>query len=157
MTKAEFQKLARRPVLLDGATGSNLLAAGMPRGGSTERWILQHPEVLAGLQRAYVEAGSQIVYTATFGGNRRAMALSGNTEEIGAFNRRLVEITQGAVEGRALVAGDLTTSGLVPDASEEYTYADALEARQARANGSVGQDADQVIEEMERILEGAEG
>ncbi|MCI9586604.1 MAG: homocysteine S-methyltransferase family protein [Oscillospiraceae bacterium] len=127
MTKAEFQKLARRPVLLDGATGSNLLAAGMPRGGSTERWILQHPEVLAGLQRAYVEAGSQIVYTATFGGNRRAMALSGNTEEIGAFNRRLVEITQGAVEGRALVAGDLTTSGLVPDASEEYTYADALE------------------------------
>jgi hypothetical protein len=37
------------------------------------------------------------------------------------------------------------------------TYADALEARQARANGSVGQDADQVIEEMERILEGAEG
>ena len=127
MTKAEFQKLARRPVLLDGATGSNLLAAGMPRGGSTERWILQHPEVLAGLQRAYVEAGSQIVYTATFGGNRRAMALSGNTEEIGAFNRRLVEITQRAVEGRALVAGDLTTSGLVPDASEEYTYADALE------------------------------
>lgn len=127
MTKTEFQNLTKHTVLLDGATGSNLLARGMPRGLPTERWVLQHPEVLTELQRAYVEAGSQIVYTPTFGANRRAMSLSGIAEEIGGFNRRLVEITRRAVEGRALVAGDLTTSGQVPDVSEEYTYADALE------------------------------
>ena len=127
MTKTEFQKLAVRPILLDGATGSNLLERGMPRGVPAEHWVLRHPEVLMELQRAYVEAGSEIVYTATFGANRRAMARSGITEEIGSLNRRLVEITRRAVGDRALVAGDLTTSGQVPDASEEYTYADALE------------------------------
>lgn len=127
MTRGEFDKLARRPILLDGATGSNLLERGMPRGVPTERWVLQHPEVLMELQRAYVEAGSRIVYTATFGANRQAMARSGISEDIGTLNRQLVELTRRAVEGRALVAGDLTTSGRVPDASEDYTYADALE------------------------------
>ena len=46
MTNEAFQALlARGPVLLDGATGSNLMARGMPRGGCTEQWVLEHPEV----------------------------------------------------------------------------------------------------------------
>ena len=62
MTREEFQKLTQDVVLLDGATGSNLMAAGMPRGICTEAWIMDHKEVLQNLQKAYVEAGSQIVY-----------------------------------------------------------------------------------------------
>ena len=62
MTKEEFQKLTQNVVLLDGATGSNLMAAGMPRGICTEAWIMDHKEILQNLQKAYVEAGSQIVY-----------------------------------------------------------------------------------------------
>ena len=46
MTKEEFQKLTQNVVLLDGATGSNLMAAGMPRGICTEAWIMDHKEVL---------------------------------------------------------------------------------------------------------------
>ena len=62
MTREEFQKLTQDVVLLDGATGSNLMAAGMPRGICTEAWIMEHKEVLLNLQKSYVEAGSQIVY-----------------------------------------------------------------------------------------------
>lgn len=63
MTREEFEQLAGAGViLLDGATGSNLTKAGMPKGVSTELWVLEHPDILANLQKAYVEAGSQIVY-----------------------------------------------------------------------------------------------
>lgn len=55
MTREEFQKLTQDVVLLDGATGSNLMAAGMPRGICTEAWIMEHKEVLQNLQKAYVE------------------------------------------------------------------------------------------------------
>ena len=68
MTREEFEQLAGAGViLLDGATGSNLTKAGMPKGVSTELWVLEHPDILANLQKAYVEAGSQIVYAPTFG------------------------------------------------------------------------------------------
>jgi len=55
MTKQEFQELTQNVVLLDGATGSNLMAAGMPKGVCTEEWVLAHKDVIQNLQRAYVE------------------------------------------------------------------------------------------------------
>ena len=54
MTKQEFQELAQNIVLLDGATGSNLMAAGMPKGVCTEEWVLAHKDVIQNLQRAYI-------------------------------------------------------------------------------------------------------
>ena len=74
MTKQEFQALTNKGVvLLDGATGSNLRKAGMPVGISSEQWVLENPQVLQNLQRAYVDAGSQIVYAPTFAANRISM------------------------------------------------------------------------------------
>ena len=62
MTREEWkERVKRKPVLLDGATGSNLLASGMPRGICTESWILDHKEVLIHLQREYQKAGSEIL------------------------------------------------------------------------------------------------
>ena len=67
MTKQEFQnRMAKGPLILDGATGSNLLKAGMPRGTCTEQWIVEHPDPLIQLQKAYVEAGSDVIYAPTF-------------------------------------------------------------------------------------------
>ena len=126
MTKSEFQKLTEQPLLLDGATGSNLLAAGMPRGVSPERWVLAHPEVLLRLQRSYVDAGSQVLYAPTFGANRAMMASRGDGGDLTVLNLDLVALSREAAGGRALVAGDVTTSGKVPDAAPDYTYADAL-------------------------------
>ena len=61
MTKNDFKDLTKNILLLDGATGSNLMAAGMPRGVCTETWVLQHRDVLQKLQKAYIDAGSQIM------------------------------------------------------------------------------------------------
>lgn len=112
MTKEQFGQLAQRQLLfLDGATGSNLQKAGMPVGVCPELWITQHPDILIKLQRAYVEAGTNIVYAPTFTANRiklKEFDLEGRIEEL---NHTLVAISREAVGGRALVAGDLTMTG----------------------------------------------
>ena len=100
-----------RPILLDGATGTNLMRAGLPAGACTEEWILSHGDVLIDLQRRYVEAGSEIVYAPTFGANRIKLAGYGLDGRVAEMNRRLVELSRAAVGDRALVAGDLTMTG----------------------------------------------
>lgn len=112
MTKEQFRQLAAgRFLFLDGATGSNLMQSGMPAGISTELWILEHAEVLASLQKAYVEAGSSIVYAPTFSANRIKLSEFGLEDRVRELNLSLVEITRKAVGDRALVAGDLTMTG----------------------------------------------
>ena len=126
MTKEEFILLTKKAVLLDGATGSNLMAAGMPRGICTEQWVLEHPEVLLRLQEAYVEAGSQIIYAPTFGGNRKNLASHGLEKNIADINHRLVSLSQQASRGRALIAGDITTLGMLSPAGP-LSYEEAFE------------------------------
>lgn len=127
MTKEEFRELAKRPVILDGATGSNMIKAGMPRGICAETWILEHPQAMIDLQRGYVEAGSQIVLAPTFGANRIALAMHGLSEMQKEYNRRLIALSKEAVEGRAFVAGDVSTGGRILGSSDEATYEEALE------------------------------
>jgi 5-methyltetrahydrofolate--homocysteine methyltransferase len=109
LTKQEFQeKIASGLRFLDGATGSNLRAMGMPKGCSTEAWVLAHPEILQNLQRQYAVAGSQILYAPTFQAQPialKALGLEGETEQI---NAKLVALTKAAAPN-CLVAGDITT------------------------------------------------
>lgn len=102
----------RSPLLLDGATGTNLMAAGMPQGVCAEAWILEHPEVLTALQREYVAAGSKVIYAPTFGANRAALKHYGMEHQVAELNRRLVELSRAAAEGKAIVAGDLSSTAL---------------------------------------------
>ena len=74
-----------------------LTKAGMPKGVSTELWVLEHPDILANLQKAYVEAGSQIVYAPTFGANRLKLADYGRENEVEELNARLVDISKKAL------------------------------------------------------------
>lgn len=127
MTKEEFQKLTQDVVLLDGATGSNLMAAGMPRGICTEAWIMEHKEVLQNLQKAYVEAGSQIVYAPTFGGNRYSLVLHGLQDKLAEMNHALVNISREAVGHKVYVAGDITTTGKMMEPAGDLTYEMAYE------------------------------
>lgn len=127
MTREEFHALSKNLVILDGATGSNLMKAGMPRGVCTEQWVLEHEDVLIDLQRAYVDAGSQIVMAPTFGANRCNLSAHGLADRILDMNRRLVDLSQRAVGGRAYIAGDISTSGRVIGSSPEATYEEALE------------------------------
>lgn len=127
MTREEFQKLTQDVVLLDGATGSNLMAAGMPRGICTEAWIMEHKEVLQNLQKAYVEAGSQIVYAPTFGGNRYSLGLQGLQDKLAEMNHALVNISREAVGHKVYVAGDITTTGKMMEPAGDLTYEMAYE------------------------------
>ena len=127
MTREEFQKLTQDVVLLDGATGSNLMAAGMPRGICTEAWIMEHKEVLQNLQKAYVEAGSQIVYAPTFGGNRYSLELHGLQDKLAEMNHALVNISREVVGHKVYVAGDITTTGKMMEPAGDLTYEMAYE------------------------------
>ena len=136
MTKQEFHALAARgPVILDGATGSNLRAAGMPVGVSPELWVLEHAEVFWNLQQDYVEAGSMILCAPTFSANRLSLRNFGLEDHVAGLNRRLVKLSKEAAGNRALVAGDLSTLGRplepvgdMPYAAAYDTYREQMEA-----------------------------
>ena len=112
MTKKEFREyLSKGAIVLDGATGTNLMAAGMPIGVCPEAWVMEHQDVLYDLQSAYVKAGSNIVYAPTFTGNRIKLEEYGLEDRIEEINTELVRLSKRAVDGKALVAGDMTMTG----------------------------------------------
>lgn len=142
MTKQEFQTLTNNIILLDGATGSNLMASGMPRGICTELWVMEHKEIILNLQKAYVQAGSQILYAPTFGGNRLSLEGHGLEDRLHKINHTLVSYSKEAANGKAYVAGDITTTGKFISADGDYTYEDAFRVyeEQIRSLADAGVD-----------------
>ena len=115
LTKDAFLSLiASGPVFLDGATGSNLIKSGMPRGCCTEKWILENPEALICLQRKYVEAGSNIIYAPTFQAQPIALAQVGLDKQAETINAQLAALSR-SISSDVLVAGDLTTLAAFTD------------------------------------------
>lgn len=109
LTKQEFhEKIASGIRIMDGATGSNLRLAGMPKGCSTELWVLEHPQLLQALQRNYALSGAQILYAPTFQAQPIALKAHGLDKDTEAINAKLVALTRQAAPG-CLVAGDITT------------------------------------------------
>lgn len=155
MTKQEFQTLlSQGTVLLDGATGSNLMLRGMPRGVVTEQWVLEHPEVLLQLQREYVQSGSQIIYAPTFSANRYSLGRHGLQEKTQEMNRELVKLSREAAKGQALVAGDMTTTGVPLEPNGTMPYQTLFEIYQEQATALADADV-LVIETMLGIDETA--
>ena len=132
----------RFPLILDGAMGTRLYRAGMPAGVCPEQWVLDHPEVALQIQRSYVDAGSQVIYAPTFGGNAASLEHNGVFNQVETFNGRLVSLARQAADGRALVGGDISSTGsmLYPmgDVSFEELYEIYLE--QAAALEKAGVD-----------------
>lgn len=113
MNRQEFLEWSKdRFIYLDGATGSNLQKKGLVPGICPEKWIIDNEEALIELQRSYVEAGTNIVYAPTFTGNRIKLQEYGLENDIVDINEKLVNISKKAVGNRALVAGDLTMTGI---------------------------------------------
>ena len=131
-------------IILDGATGSNLMKAGMPRGVCAERWILENPNAILDLQKRYAESGSQIVYAPTFTASEPYLAQHGLADQLERMNCELVSLTRQAVGSDVFVAGDMTTVGK-PDLSYEYLL--EVYTRQAKALKEAGVDL-YVIETM---------
>ena len=155
MTNEAFQALlARGPVLLDGATGSNLMRAGMPRGICTEVWVTEHPEPLLALQRDYIAAGSQIIYAPTFCANRIALSGYGLQDDVSRMNRELVALSKKAVGSGVLVAGDMTTTGKPADPEDSEGYQLLLDAYREQAEALISAGADLIgVETMMGVNE----
>jgi 5-methyltetrahydrofolate--homocysteine methyltransferase len=129
-------------LLLDGGMGSLLMARGLEAGRAPEWWVVEHPDRVEGVHRAYVEAGSDIIETDTFGASPpklRAAGLAGRCREV---NARAVEIARRACAGGTLVAGDIGPSGLLLPPVGSAAAAEMREAfaEQASALAEAGAD-----------------
>lgn len=107
----DFLDSKNRVLILDGATGTNLMKSGMPVGVCPEKWILENKEVMVRLQREYVNAGSDIIYAPTFTANRIKLSEYGLEHKQKQMIEELVAISREAAEGKALIAGDITMTG----------------------------------------------
>ena len=155
MNRTEFKAWTQDHIrLMDGATGSNLMKAGMPRGVCTESWVLEHPEAVTALQQAYTQAGSDMVYAPSFCANRIALESFGLSEEGPRMNRELVALSRKAVGETVLVAGDMTTTGRPADPSDTEAYQRLLDAYREQAGALMDSGADLIgVETMMGVNE----
>lgn len=155
MNRTEFQNWTKHHIrLMDGATGSNLMKAGMPRGVCTEQWVLEHLDVILALQGAYKAAGSDMVYAPTFCANRIALSGYGLQDDVSRMNRELVALSKKAVGSGVLVAGDMTTTGKPADPEDSDGYQQLLDAYRAQAEALISAGADLIgVETMMGVNE----
>lgn len=163
LTKEQFhQKIKEGTHILDGATGSNLRSAGMPKGCCTEQWVLENPEPLVALQRAYAEAGSQIIYAPTFQAQPIALKAVGLDKQTEKINEALVSLSRSAAPG-CLIAGDITTLATFCDSWDENQFDLLVENYRCQIRGLIDGGADLLVgetllypQEAEAILCAAE-
>ena len=155
MTRQEFAELTKNgPVILDGATGTNLQNAGMPVGVCPEQWILENPDVMVKLQEDYVAAGTNILYAPTFTANRIKLEEYGLQDRLEEMNRELIAISKRAAKGRALVAADMTMTGQQLYPIGDLMFEDLVDVykEQARVMAEAGADLF-VVETMMSLQE----
>ena len=147
--------LAQGPALTDGAWGTQLQARGLAPGDTPDLWNLTHPEKVAEVARAYVAAGSQIILTNTFGGNRFRLTEAGTADRVKEINEVGARISKQAAGSRALVFASIGPSGkmlLSGDVTPEKLFTAFAEQSAALARG--GADA-LVVETMADLEEAA--
>ena len=145
--------LARGPVLTDGAWGTQLQARGLAIGEFPDAWNLTHPDRVGEVARAYVEAGSRVILTNTFGANRFRLGEQGASLSVGELNRRGVEISRQAAGSHSLVFASIGPSGkLLMNGDTTPAELRAAFAEQAQALAQAGADA-LVVETMSDLDE----
>ncbi len=163
LSKQELHdKLSQGVRFLDGATGSNLMQAGMPRGACLEEWVLANPEALVALQRQYAAAGSQILYAPTFQAQPIALERVMLDKQTEAVNAHLVSLTRSAAPN-VLVAGNLTTLAAYTDSWDPEKFDLLVDNYRRQIKGLMDGGADLLAaetllypQEAEAILTAAE-
>jgi 5-methyltetrahydrofolate--homocysteine methyltransferase len=135
----------RRWLLADGATGTNLFAVGLVSGDAPELWNFEHPERIANLHRSFIEAGSDIVLTNSFGGNRYRLKLHNAETRVTEINVAAARIARGEADAShrpIVVAGSIGPTGeiLAPIGPLSFDAAKAAYAEQAQALAQGGAD-----------------
>lgn len=156
LTREELlNKMKEGSSILDGATGSNLRNAGMPRGCCTEAWVLENPEPLVALQRSYAEAGSKIIYAPTFQAQPIALKTVGLEKQTEKVNEALVSLSRSAAPG-CLIAGDITTLATFCDSWEEASFDLLVENYRRQIRGLIDGGADLLVGETLMYAQEAE-
>jgi methionine synthase I (cobalamin-dependent) len=138
-----LERLSQGGVLVaDGATGTMLQSAGLPIGMPGEAWVLERPEEIVRLHRAYLQAGSELVLTATFGGTSLRLKKAGLEGHAVQINRRAAELAREVGGEEVYVGGDIGPSGEMMVPLGPLTYQSAVEAfaQQAQALAAGGAD-----------------
>jgi 5-methyltetrahydrofolate--homocysteine methyltransferase len=151
---SNIDRLLRKKILiLDGATGTELQKRGMPTGVCPETWCLENPEAIQDIHAAYRTAGSDIVYTCTFGANRLKLQQYGvaNARKV---NRQLAHLARGAVDNRALIAGGIGPTGHFVEPFGDLKFEEAFDIFKEQVKGLLDGGVDLfVIETMMDIQE----
>lgn len=155
MTRKEFRELFEKGiVVLDGATGTQLFKRGMPPEACPELWAAENPNALVDVQKSYVESGSRILYTFTMGGNAIKLAEYGLESRTRELNRNLAGITRQAAAGKALVAGDISSCGMLLEPYGDISFEQSVESYKEQVRGLLEGGVDLfVIETMMDIQE----
>jgi 5-methyltetrahydrofolate--homocysteine methyltransferase len=154
MKKLLHEAVLERPLLGDGAMGTQLMLSGLEQGGCGEAWNLTHPERVLAIQRRYSEAGSECIITNTFGGSRIMLNRHGEGDHASAINKTGVEIARQAFDGRVgYVLGDIGPFGGLLEPFGEFTVAQVRDAFEEQAAALVEGGADAIIVETQTSLE----
>ncbi|MCX7983193.1 MAG: homocysteine S-methyltransferase family protein [Syntrophales bacterium] len=153
-TKRKVKKILKDAILvLDGAMGTELQKRGLPLGVSPEVWCLEHPEVLASIHRSYVEAGAQVIYTCTFGANRKKLAEYGFTE-VRKLNATLASVARQVAGRDVIILGDMGPTGYFIEPMGEMSFEEAVNVFREQAEGLLAGGVDGfVVETMMDIQE----
>ena len=142
------------PLILDGATGTQLQKRGYTGEECAESWTLKHPQAILEIQRSYVDSGSRVIYAPTFGANRVKLEQHGIFGKVEEYNQALVNLSRKAAGDRAWVAGDLAPTGLMlyPLGTASFDELVEIYTEQAAALEKAGVDLF-VIETMMTVAE----
>jgi 5-methyltetrahydrofolate--homocysteine methyltransferase len=154
MKKLLQEAILERPLLCDGAMGTQLMLAGLEQGNCGEAWNLTQPERVLGIQKRYVEAGSDCLLTNTFGGSRIMLTRHGEGDHVVAINKAGVEIARRAFGDRdGYVIGDMGPFGGLMEPYGDFTEAQVRSAFEEQARALCEGGADAVIIETQTSLE----
>ena len=148
------EAIGERPLLGDGAMGTQLMLAGLEQGTCGERWNLTHPERVLAIQRRYAEAGSDCILTNTFGASRIMLNRHSNAGHAVAINRAGVEIVRQAFDGKpGYIIGDIGPFGGLMEPYGDFSEAVVREAFEEQAQALVDAGADAILIETQTALE----
>jgi 5-methyltetrahydrofolate--homocysteine methyltransferase len=154
MKKTLLEAIAERPLLGDGAMGTQLMLAGLEQGGCGEAWNLSHPERVLAIQERYVDAGADCLITNTFGGSRIMLRRHSCADRVVEINRAAAEIARQAFAGReGYVLGDVGPFGGLLEPYGEFTESEVRDAFLEQAKALVDAGADAIIIETQTSLE----
>jgi 5-methyltetrahydrofolate--homocysteine methyltransferase len=154
MKKPLLEAIKERPLLGDGAMGTQLMLAGLEQGGCGEAWNLSHPEKIVAIQRGYAEAGSDCILTNTFGGSRIMLNRHGHGEKAVEINKAAVSIVREAFGSReGYILGDIGPFGGLLEPLGEFSEAEVRDAFNEQAQALVDAGADAIIVETQTSLE----